>query len=289
MSPEKTQEQILKLPEKLCPTPPPPPPGREAPAFSAAQEKGIFPRGRNREARGAEHPDHCISSVYEQSWTVRPELTSSSWEDTASRAPSGQTTTKQVLGPQVLTSQSRVGSAAAFVGTPEPRAIPQPGQCLWEWSSRTRLKAHAAHPQCWRAAQSTTQNVQRSASDQKALHGRVEQRREAAEEPEPLLPTPQVQSGAVPQSRAPSAGGGRRARPHWPAGKRRLPSTQPPQASASRSRSAPPAVSASGTRKPRRSGAGRELGLATPCCNILPPQGKESQPSPKVLGFPAAL
>lgn len=104
----------------------------------------------------------------------------------------------------------------------------------------------------------------------------------------PTSPLP-VHSVAVPPPRAPSAGGGQRARPHRPAGKRRPPSTQPPQASASRSRSAPPASSASGTRKPRRSGAGAERGPAAACCNILPPQGKESQPYPKTLGFPAAL
>lgn len=154
MSPEETQEQILKLSEKLWA-----PPQEEKHQLFLQLKKKEFSHEGETGRPGEQSTLTTTSAVYEQSWTVRPELTSSAWEGTASQVPSGQATAKQVLGPQVLTTQSRVGSAAAFVGTPEPRAIPQPGQCLWECSSRTRLKAHAAHPQCWQQLRAREQHV----------------------------------------------------------------------------------------------------------------------------------
>lgn len=68
-------------------------------------------------ARGAEHPDRYLGCVRaELDPHARTQLLSlgrHGWPDALGAA-------KQVFGRQVFTTQSPVGSAAAFLGTPEP-------------------------------------------------------------------------------------------------------------------------------------------------------------------------
>uniref|UniRef100_A0A8C8WQJ1 Uncharacterized protein n=1 Tax=Panthera leo TaxID=9689 RepID=A0A8C8WQJ1_PANLE len=188
MSPEKTQEQILKLPEKLCP--PPPPLQEEKHQLFLQLKKKEFSHEGETGRPGEQSTLTTASAMYEQSWMVRPELTSSAWEDTASGAPSGQTTAKQVLGPQVLTTQSRVGSAAAFVGTPEPRAIPQPGSAYGSarpapdsrptqstHSAGEQLRAREQHVPAGRGrSRSRHRLTPRTAAFRPPRHGRQEQK-----------------------------------------------------------------------------------------------------------------
>lgn len=67
------------------------------------------------------------------------------------------------------------------------------------------------------------------------------------------------------------------------------PASKGPRASASRSCPAPRPPLLEGRGNPVGAGRAGNANLATACCNILPPRVKESQPSPRVLGFSTTL